>query len=94
MALVRNKVNALNILNMRKLKFVPPNFAKITLSLDYIHKMKEIDRWIYQNMDSRYCIRTVQAVDSNNKLVMMTEIAVEDPMELTYLSLSCPHLHN
>ena len=94
MALTRNKVNALNVLGLRKLKHLPPNFARMTIPLEYIHKMRDIDKWMYNNLDSRYCIRTVQGVDDNNKLVMMTEIGIEDPKELTYFSLSCPYLHN
>jgi hypothetical protein len=94
MALARNKVNALNVLGLRKLKHLPPNFVKVTIPMEYIHKIRDIDRWIYNHLDSRYCIRNVQAVDENNKLVMMTEIGIEDPKELTYMSLSCPYLHN
>jgi len=94
MALVRNKVNPLNVLNLRKLKYIPPNFAKMNIPFEYIHKVKDIDRWIYNNLDSRYCIRNVQTVTDDNKLTMVTEIGVEDPKELTFLSLSCPFLHN
>jgi hypothetical protein len=94
MALVRNKVNPLNVLGVRKLKHLPPNFAKITLSFEYIHKIKDIDRWIYANLDSRYCIRNIQTVGNDNKLVMVTEVGMEDPKELTFLSLSCPYLNN
>jgi hypothetical protein len=93
MALVRNKVNALNLLGLRKVKHLPPNFAKMTLSLDYIHKLRDIDRWIYANLDSRYCIRNVQTVTEDNKLVMVTEIGMEDAKELTFLSLSCPFIN-
>ncbi len=93
MALVRNKVNALNLLGLRKVKHLPPNFARMTLSLDYIHKLRDIDRWIYANLDSRYCIRNVQTVTEDNKLVMVTEIGMEDAKELTFLSLSCPFIN-
>ena len=93
MALVRNRVNALNLLGLRKLKHVPPNFARMTLSFDYIHRLRDIDRWIYVNLDSRYCIRNVQSVNEENKLVMVTEVGMEDPKELTFLSLSCPYLN-
>ena len=94
MALSRNKVNALNALNLRKLKYIPPNFAKMNIPFEYIHKAKEIDRWIYTNLDSRYCLRKVQYVDpAVNKLYTAYEIGVEDPKELTMLSLGCPYLH-
>jgi hypothetical protein len=33
-------------------------------------------------------------LDKNNKITEMCEIAVEDPKELSMLSLGCPHLYN
>lgn len=94
MALVKGSINPLNILNMRKLDRIPPNFAKLTIKIDFNTRVKELDNWIYTNLDSRYCIQKVQTVDTNsNKLVSVYEIGIEDPKELTFLSLSCPHLY-
>ena len=92
MSLSKGRVNALNVLNMRKLDLIPPNFAKIKIK-DYT-RIKEIDNWIYTNLDSRYCIRKIQTVDpNNNKLITVYEIGVEEPKELSMLSLACPYLH-
>lgn len=52
----------------------------------------KIDAWIYQNLDSRYAIVKSLQLDSNNKMVEITELGVEDAKELTILSLSCPYL--
>lgn len=94
MALARNKVNALNVLGLRKLKHIPPNFAKMEIPFDRISDIKNIDKWMYNNLDSRYCIRTTQSVNDSNKIVSVIEIGIEDAKELTFLSLSCPYLHN
>lgn len=96
MALVKGRINPLNILNMRKLDRIPSHFSKVVIkeSLRKDIRIRDIDQWIYTNLDSRYCIRKTQTVDANtNKLVSVYEIGIEDAKELTLLSLSCPHLH-
>ena len=92
MALAKGKVNALNVLCMRKLDRIPDNFARITIK-DYT-KIREIDNWIYTNLDSRYCMRKIQIVEAGtNKLITVYEIVMEEPKELTMMSLACPHIH-
>lgn len=94
MSLVKGSINPLNILNMRKLDRIPPNFAKIVIKVNFNTAIKDLDQWIYTNLDSRYCIQKIHIVENNtNKLVSAYEIGVEDPKELTLLSLSCPHLY-
>lgn len=94
MALVKGSINPLNILNMRKLDRIPPNFAKMTIRVNFNTAVKDLDQWIYTNLDSRYCIQKIQSVeDKTNKLISMYEVGLEDPKELTLLSLSCPHLY-
>lgn len=91
MALNRGEVNPLNVLGVRKLPYVPFHFAKTyTENLKDIY---EIDDWIYTNLNSRYCIKKTHKLDKNNKISEVCEIAVEDPKELSMLSLGCPYLH-
>lgn len=91
MALIRGQVNPLNILNFRKLKKIPPHFAKIIVK-DREREFHDIDRWIYKNLDSRYCIKFSTVLD-DNKITNVIEIGVEDPKEMTMLSLACPFLY-
>jgi hypothetical protein len=94
MALVRGKVNALALLEMRKLKRMPPNFAKITLrDLDRLD-FRLIELWILQNLDSRFCIRKNTGLVDDNKMTTVYEVGFEDPKELTMFSLGCQILHN
>ena len=94
MALVRGKVNALALLEMRKLKRMPPNFAKITLrDLDCLD-FRLIELWILQNLDSRFCIRKNTGLVDDNKMTTVYEVGFEDPKELTMFSLGCQILHN
>jgi hypothetical protein len=90
MGLSKGTANPLNVLNMRRLKRIPPNFTK--LQLKGFFDIKELDKWIYLNLDSRYCIRKSTAVD-DNKLTTVIEVGIEDGKELTMLSLACPLLH-
>lgn len=91
MALVRGGVNKLNVLEARKLNFIPKHFTTMLLNCDKFSTIK-IDRWVYQNLDSRYAIVKKLKVDNNNKVVVVFKIGVEDAKELTILSLSCPYL--
>lgn len=90
MAISKGRVNPLNVLSMRRLDRIPPNFGKLIIKrfLD----IRELDKWIYLNLDSRYCIRKCSIVDGN-KLTTAIEIGVEDAKELSMLSLACPLLH-
>ena len=89
MALKRGDINPLNVVDSRRLSFIPDHFARMTISAS---TQALIDAWVYQNLDSRYAIVKNLKIDSNNKLVEIQEIGVEDPKELTMLSLSCPYL--
>lgn len=91
MALSRGSINPLNLLGVRKLGFTPPHFAKTYI--DNIGEMANIDTWIYQNLNSRYCLKKTYIVSSNNKMIEACEIGIEDPKELTMLSLGCPFIH-
>ena len=88
MVLARGSINILNAIGGRRLSYIPEHFAKMTLRTS----VSAIDTWIYQNLDSRYAIIKGLRLDSSNKLVEVHELGVEDPKELTMLSLSCPYL--
>jgi hypothetical protein len=94
MALVRGKVNPLALLEMRKLKRMPPNFAKMTLRDVDHHTVKLVELWILQNLDSRFCIRKNTGLIDDNKMTTVFEVGFEEPKELTMFSLGCQILHN
>ena len=90
MALVRGQVNPLNVLGLRRLTFIPENFAKI--SSKNIENVDAIDQWIYHRLDSRYCIKRSYILDTDNKLAEVIEIGIEDPKELSMFTLGCPYI--
>jgi hypothetical protein len=90
MSLIKGSVNPLNVLGVRRLRYMPKHFARMTIN-DELNSDR-IDAWVYQNLDSRYAIVKSLKIDSNNKMIEIQELGVEDAKELTILSLSCPYL--
>lgn len=90
MALARKEVNALNVLGVRKLDHIPDNFTKLSINGA---DTTALESWVMYNLESRFAIKKGLTLDPNNKLVENQEIGIEDPRELTMLTLACPHLH-
>ena len=91
MSLNRGKVNPLSVLKLRKLTFLPEHFAKIKTFAEI--DVKLVEHWINYNLNSRYAIRKTFTLDQNNNMINVVEIGIEDPREITILTLGCPYLH-
>ena len=91
MALNRGAVNALNVLGLRKLSFIPEHFSKI--SIDHKFDVKAVEQWIEYHLNSRYAIQNNYRLDESRKIITVTYIGMEDPKELTLFSLGCQHIH-
>jgi len=89
MSLTKGSVNVYNVLGIRRLNYIPKHFDKMIINS---YRIKEIDQWVYQNLDSRYAITKGLRLNNDNKLVEVHELGVEDSKELTILSLTCPFL--
>ena len=89
MALVRGRVNPLNVLGLRRLAHIPPHFESFAINCSDIGP---IDDWIYTNLNSRYCIKQGQKVNEQNKIVTIIELGIEDPKEASMFLLGCPFL--
>ena len=90
MGIYKNDVNPLNVLGMRRLNRIPPNFTKFQIKT--FVDIRELDRWIYLNLNSRYCVKKSTAV-VDNKLTTIIEVGIEDPKEISMMTLACPHLN-
>lgn len=91
MALNRDEVNALSVLKLRKLTFIPTHFARIAVSVTVDSRL--IEQWIAYNLNSRYAIKKNFVVDQNKKMIEVLEIGMENSGELAMLSMGCPHLY-
>lgn len=92
MSLKRGEINALGILNLRKLDWIPEHFTKVTTNHLYID-IRMLEQWIEYNLNSRYGIRKTMTVNSEKKLIESLEIGLEDPTEISMLMLGCPLLN-
>lgn len=90
MGIYKNDVNPLNVLGMRRLNRIPPNFTRFQVK-KFID-MRELDRWIYLNLNSRYCVKKSTAV-VENKLTTIIEVGIEDPKEISMMTLACPYIN-
>jgi hypothetical protein len=93
MALVKNEVNPLSVLNFRKLEFMPRHFATMKLQISSQQTLIDIDLWIKYNLNSRYAIIHTVSLDQNNKPCEFWEVGLESPKELSLFALGCPHLY-
>lgn len=76
---------------MRKLNFIPEHFARFTIK-NFTGDSKNLDQWINYNLNSRYAIRKSFVIDDDNKLIEAMVIGLEDPIEISMLTLGCPYL--
>lgn len=91
MALKKGEINPLNVLGFRKLPFIPEHFSRLQVT----HKInvKDIEHWIEYNLNSRYAISNATVLDQDRKIIQIFEIGLEDPKELTMLTLGCKFLY-
>ena len=94
MALAKGKINPLNVIGVRKLSYIPSHFAKLSVVLANPYDLERISLWIYQNLNSRYCVRTDQGLDAERRIIDICDIGIEDHRELTMFNLACPYLYN
>lgn len=73
------------------MRYCPSHFSSISTPFSY-----NIDRalhsWIISNLKGRYYVGTSLDVNENNSLTKVTKIGFEDPKELSFFTLACPHL--
>lgn len=91
MSLSRGTVNPLSVLGFRKLNFIPEHFAKIKINKTV--DLKLLDHWINYNLNSRYALVKALDLDHDKKMIEVVEIGIEDPKEITMLTLGCPYIH-
>jgi hypothetical protein len=91
MALSRGDVNPLSVLGLRKLNFIPEHFSRLNISNNV--DIRLLDHWINYNLNSRYSLRKTLSLDQDKKMIEVIEVGLEDPKEISFLTLGCPYLH-
>ena len=85
------KPNPLDFFSVRQPISAPPHFEYIFIPVQY-NLEKTISRWITENLKGRFFIGKGLNISQNNVITESLKIGFEDPKELSYFTLACPHL--
>jgi len=84
-------INALDVLNQRKISVTAPHFSKINLGkIDWLDN--KIEDWIISNLKGRYYVIEQPYITEEGKLKTSRFAGFEDHKETTYFILACPYL--
>lgn len=89
---LRNKINPLNALDIRKVDFPAVHFHFVQISKRTPHVIKQVDNWIYDNLNGRYYIGSDIDLDNLNVICYVTKIGFENPKEVTFFKIACPYI--
>lgn len=93
MAIKNGKPNPLNYFDLRRVEFASPHFKYITLDRYNPSTIRNINAWIFENLNNRYYIGQHISVDNNNTIVYTTKIGFESEKDLSFFTIACPYLH-
>ena len=80
------EVNALNLLDGRKLDFLPAHFEIVEIAKDIFRPSFDVEKWVITNLKGRFYIGRLTKLD-DNRVVEYHAIAFEDPKEATFFIL-------
>lgn len=85
------EINALDLLGLRKVNYVPTHFSKFKLS-DRDFLTENLENWIKIKSKGRYFLKKCPDIGSDGRLKNSLIVGFENPSELTHFILACPHL--
>ena len=89
--MIANKISPQDFFEIRRLKYEPPHLA--TIDLQHTYNMEPaISKWIDTNLKKRYYLKRSVSLTKDNKIDTVLRAGFEDPKELSYFVLACPHL--
>ena len=86
--------NALNFFNLRRIKSPPEHFQYIILPMKY-NIEDAISKWVEDHLKGRFYIGKTLSIETGsdtNQITTCIKVGFEDPKELSYFTLACPHL--
>jgi hypothetical protein len=83
--------NPLNLFELRRLTVPPPHFEYLIVEMRY-NLEDSFNNWIKDNLKGRYYLGKTVAVQNNSQIGSCLKIGFENPKELSYFVLACPHL--
>lgn len=94
MALKNGKPNSLNYFGIRRVEYSAPHFKYTSIDRYTPTLVRDLDRWIKSNLNSRYYIGQALALDHTNTIVYITRLGFESEKELSFFTIACPHLQS
>ena len=79
------------IVNKRRVKFCPPNFATFEVERTY-NLEKALVNWIEDNLTGRYYFGLDVKLDKEHAFHPVFKIGFESHKEQSFFQLACPHL--
>lgn len=92
MSIKNGKVNALNVLNIRRVNFPAYHFVYTTIPKFNHNLVSKLNFWISLNLNGRYYIGQDIGLSSDNSIMYVTKIGFENEKELSFFSLACPEI--
>jgi hypothetical protein len=86
------KPNPLDFFGVREVNVLPPHFETINFVGTIYNLEQTFSKWITENLKGRYYIGQTTILDDTNQYKKVIQIGFEEPKELSYFSLACPHL--
>jgi hypothetical protein len=83
--------NPLDIFNLRRTEFCPSHFSTVNIQKRY-NLEQSISEWIEYNLKGRFFIGPNVELDNENKIQSVYTVGFENPKELSFFMLACPHL--
>lgn len=85
------EINALEVLNQRRMEIIPPHFAKMKISEKDIYS-ESVENWIRAKLKGRYFVKKYPSIGNDGKVTPSTFVGFEIQSEMTHFILACPHL--
>lgn len=83
--------NPLDVLDLRRTYFCPPHFSTTDIPKRY-NMEQVISEWIDYNLTGRYFLGSNVTLDADNKITQVYTVGFENPKEMSFFMLACPHL--
>jgi hypothetical protein len=84
-------LNALDVLNNRRLHFAPVQFAKLKIG-EVEFYADDMVSWIKSHLKGRYYLESFPGITEDGRIKSSIFVGFEDHKELTYFMLACPFL--
>ena len=94
MAIKNGRPNPLNYFDFRRVNFPARHFHYMYLPKYSTLLAKNLDAWIYHNLNSRYYVGQDLKLDQHNTIVYITKIGFEQEKELSFFNIACPLLNS